>query len=100
MLKRLATQESVPPWGYLSALGTFIVMFLGIVIGSSAITLIFSDNNPAILLAGWGIGMVITIFYVFTTHRKSSDDSEALRFGITRDFGANSRQTVCGRRLG
>jgi len=83
MLKRLTTEESLPPWGYLSALGTFIVMFLGIIIGSSAITIIFPDSNPAILVAGWGIGMVITIFYVFTTYRKSPEDSEALRFGIT-----------------
>jgi membrane protease YdiL (CAAX protease family) len=83
MLKRIATAEEMPPWGYLFALGAFMVMFLGIIIGSTVMSLVFPDGSPSVLLVGWGIGMTITIIYVLTSRRQSPDDIEALRMGAT-----------------
>jgi membrane protease YdiL (CAAX protease family) len=83
MFKRMSKLDPMPPWGYLSALGAFVVMFLGILVGSAIIATLFPDNSPPMLLAGWGIGMVISIFYIFTSHRRSPEEAEALRMGIT-----------------
>lgn len=83
MFKRMAKLDPMPPWGYLSALGAFIVMFLGILIGATIIATIFTDNSAPTLMVGWGIGMVITIFYVFSSHRRSPTEAEALQMGAT-----------------
>lgn len=84
MLKRIAQSEPMPPWGYLTALGAFVVMFLSLIIGSSIIAILFNDNSPPILLAGWGIGMTITSIYIFTSRRRTPQDIEALRMGKTK----------------
>lgn len=83
MLKRIAQTEPMPPWNYLTALGAFVVMFLSLIIGSSVIAIVFNNNSPPVLLAGWGIGMTITSIYVLTSRRRTSQDIAALRLGKT-----------------
>lgn len=83
MFKRMAKLDPMPPWGYLSALGAFVVMFLGILIGATIIATIFTDTSAPTLMVGWGIGMVITIFYIFSSHRRSPAEADALKMGTT-----------------
>lgn len=84
MLKRIAQSEPMPPWSYWTGFGAWIVMFLGLILGSSIVAVIINDNSPPVLLTGWSIGMMIAIAYVLTSRRRTPQDIEALRLGKTK----------------
>ena len=83
MLKRLASPEPAPPWGFAAAIGAVVAAFLAVVIGTGIAQAILGDADaPETITTGWAIGAVITIVFVLVSRqRRSPEDAAALRTG-------------------
>lgn len=83
MIKRLTRIEPEPPWSFLSAIGAIIAMFAALVMGSTLTQLFIADDTASALIAGWSIGMLLTILFIRFTRLRTVEDEKALRLGGT-----------------
>ncbi|MBZ0287665.1 MAG: CPBP family intramembrane metalloprotease [Anaerolineae bacterium] len=69
VFKRIAQVEDAPPWGLFNAINTAFVPLLAVIAGTLIALSLLSSSNTAAMLLAWIIGGVITIAFVFATHR-------------------------------
>ena len=74
MQKLSRAEASAPPWSFVSALTSVIVMLVGLaVLGPAAASLLLGaqEATPALLMLGWAIGLTAAIAYVLVSRRSS-----------------------------
>lgn len=71
--------DTAPPWSLVAALGSGVVSFAAVVIGTF-IALALLNNTQYTALAGWTFGAVLTIIFVFIRFKKP-EERAALRLG-------------------
>ena len=82
MQKLSRAEASAPPWSFVSALTSVIVMLVGLaVLGPAAASLLLGaqEATPALLMLGWAIGLTAAIAYVLVSRRSSAECWRALR---------------------
>lgn len=77
LMQRIRTVEPAPPWNLTSVLVAFVVAILAFIGGTFAAEIWLSGQSIA-LIAGWIIGGIITIIFVFQS-RKTPEQRAALK---------------------
>lgn len=75
LFARIAAPEPAPPWSLASALFALVFAFVALIVGSGA-ALVWAGERGYTALAGWSIGSVLILLFVWQTRR---DNREALR---------------------
>jgi membrane protease YdiL (CAAX protease family) len=85
LLARINGLDTPPPWSLVAALGSGVVSFAAVVIGTF-IALALLDNTQYTALAAWTIAAMVTIIFVFIRFNKP-EERAALRLGISPGSG-------------
>lgn len=69
LFERISAPEPAPPWSLLAALGTILVALLLLIVGA-VIALSWAGDQSYTLLAGWTLGGIFVIAFVWQTRRQ------------------------------
>ncbi len=67
--ERISEREHTPPWSLATALLTIAVAFVIMIIGTT-VALVWADDQAYTLLAGWTLGGILIIAFVWQTRRQ------------------------------
>jgi membrane protease YdiL (CAAX protease family) len=82
MAKLSVPEASEPPWNLLGAATALFIFLVCLIVIGPSLALLLGENGTAsrhLLLAGWSIGMALTIIFVAMNRRSSAESWLALR---------------------
>jgi len=87
LFARIGSLDALPPWSWVAALGSVVVSFAAVVLGTF-VTLALLNDTQYKELAAWTLGAALTIAFLFVRFGKPEERAALRLGGRTRDVEA------------